>query len=193
MNERFAQLHAPIQARRSGRAFAKTPLSPDDVALLLEAARWAESCFNLQPWRYVAVTQPDELEALQGALAGGNAWAKAAPLLLAVVTREDLDKTTEDGRRYDLFDTGLSVQNLVLQAVSMGLNCHLMAGFNPDKARQALNIPEDFTVICLVAVGYPGDPATLADDELRQREAAPRERKPLEHIASFERWDERLG
>jgi len=188
----FDRLHPPIRQRRSTRAFSPRPVGRETVQLLLEAARWAESCFNFQPWRFVVVTEEDARARAHGALKGGNAWAKQAPVLVAVVSRPDLDKSGSEGREYFLFDTGLGTQNLVIQAASLGLACHLMAGFDPGAAREALGIPEDFVVIALMAVGYPGDPESLADEELRRRESAPRQRKALEEIASFERWDPRL-
>lgn len=181
MNDRFSKLHPLIQARRSGRTFTGEPVSKEQLELLLEAARWAPSCSNLQPWRYLVVTQPGALEKLHAALAGGNAWAKQAPALIAVLSKEDLDKVAPDGRKYYLFDTGLGTQNLILQAVSMGLMCHVMAGFDPQKAKEALGVPAAFTAIALLAVGYPGD---AVDDE--------RKRKSVQEIAAFERWDERL-
>lgn len=182
-----------IQQRRSGRAFATRPVPIQTLNQLLEAARWAQSCFNLQPWRFVVCAEPKALEKLQGALASGNRWAKKAPVLIAIVSSEALDKVAEDGRKYYLFDTGLAAQNMVLQAVSVGLMCHMMAGFDHDKAKAALGVPDGFEVICLMALGYPGDPSDLEDEELRQRESAPRQRKPLEEIASFGAWDARLG
>jgi len=186
-------LHELIQRRRSGRAFDKRPVAQQTLAQLLEAARWAQSCFNLQPWRFVVCAEPQALEKLQAALAGGNSWAKEAPALIAIVSNEALDKVADDGRKYYLFDTGLAAQNLVLQAVSAGLMCHMMAGFDHDLAKAALGVPDGFEVICLMAVGYPGDPNALDDAQLRQRESAPRQRKPLEEIASFGVWNERLG
>lgn len=192
MSDRFAELHELLRLRRSGRAFAARPVPRAVLERLLEAARWAESCFNLQPWRFVVASEPASKARLGEALNRGNAWALTAPVLIAVASREDLDKLASDGRAYYLFDTGLAVQNLVIQAVSEGLMAHLMAGFDPAKAREALGIPETFTVITVIALGYPGDPASLSDPELRARETAPRTRKPLEEIAAFEGWDRRL-
>ncbi len=192
MSNPFDRLHPPIRQRRSGRAFSPRPVGRETVELLLEAARWAESCFNFQPWRFVVATEEGARSRLHGALKGGNAWAKGAPVLVAVASRQDLDKVGSEGRDYFLFDTGLGTQNLVIQAASMGLTCHLMAGFDPAAAREALGIPEDFVVIALMAVGHPGDPDGLEDEELRRRESVPRQRKPVEEIASFERWDPRL-
>lgn len=185
-------LHQLIRDRRSGRAFTDQPIDHDTLTTLLEAARWAPSCGNRQPWRYVMTTQPESLSALQEALTDGNVWAKKAPALLTVISHEDFDNVMPDGRKYYLFDTGLGTQNLLIQATAMGLMCHPMAGFDPAKARQALNIPDDYEVICLIAIGYPGDPELLEVEKLRARETAPRVRKPLDAIANFETWSEKL-
>lgn len=193
MVERFNTLHEPLQERRSGRAFVPRPIDLETLMTLLEATRWAPSCSNFQPWRFVVASTPEALSRLHGALNRGNAWAKQAPALIALASRKDLGKVGADGREFFLFDAGLGVENLLIQAVSMGLMCHPMAGFDQQKAREALSIPADFTVICLIAVGYPGDPSALEDEELRRRETAPRQRKALDEIASFERWDDRLN
>jgi len=193
MVERFTQLHELLQKRRSGRAFALQAVTHETLLMLLEAARWAPSCSNFQSWRFVVASTPEALSRLHEALNRGNAWAKRAPALIAVASRKDLGKVGADGREFFLFDTGLGVGNLLIQAVSMGLMCHPMAGFDQQKAREALGIPADFTVICLIAAGYPGDPGVMEDEELRRRETAPRQRKLLTEIASFERWDPRLN
>jgi len=192
MEKLFDQLHPVIKSRRSGRVFQDQPVEQATLNLVLEAARWAPSCGNRQPWRFVVATEPEALNALHQSLSSGNAWARRAPVMVAVVTREDLDQVTDDGRKYYQFDTGLSAQNLILQAVSLGLMCHPMAGFDPETAKSALGAPPTFEVICLIAIGWPGDPNQLEDEQLRAKENKPRLRKPLSDIASFERWDPAL-
>lgn len=181
MNDRFSTLHDLLQRRRSGRAFSSKSVSSQDVERLLEAARWAPSCGNAQPWRFVAVTQAPRLRALHAALSGGNAWAKAAPVLIAALSHRALGKVAKDGRALYLFDTGMATQNLILQGVSMGLICHPLAGFDPTTAKAALAVPEAFEIPCLVAVGWPAE-----------EEPKPRTRRDLEAIAAFESWSPRL-
>jgi nitroreductase len=187
MSNAFDKLHPLIKDRQSGRAFTKQQVDHDTLNILLEAARWGPSCGNRQPWRYVIATEPTSLNALQQALSGGNAWAKQAPVLMAVVSREDFAKITSDGRKYYQFDSGLGTQNLLLQATELGLMCHAMGGFDANVARKALNIPDSFEVICLIAIGHPDNqnPADLEN-------ARGRTRKPLDSIASFESWSEAL-
>lgn len=193
MAEHFERLHDPIRNRRSGRAFALRSVDRDTLLMLLEAARWAPSCANAQSWRFVVASSPEALERLREALSRGNAWAKKAPALIAVVSRTNLGKVGADGRQFHLFDTGMAVENLLIQAVSMGLMGHPMAGFDQPKAKEALGIPADYVLICLIALGYPGDASALEDEQLRGRETAPRQRKLLSEIASFEHWDDRLN
>ena len=175
-----------IAARQSRRAFASTPMPDDLLTSLLEAARWAPSCANKQAWRFVAVRSPEGLARLQPTLSAGNGWAKAAPLLIAVVSREELSMTLGD-RAYYLFDCGLAVENLLLQGAALGLVCHPMAGFDEAAARAVLAVPNGMTVLVLIAVGYPGNFDDL-DEATPAKERSPRSRKPLEALVHFERW-----
>ncbi len=179
-------LNPLIAARQSRRAFAATSLPDDVLTTLLEAARWAPSCANRQAWRFVVVRTPEGLARLQPTLSAGNDWAKAAPVLIAVVSREDFSMTIGE-RAYYLFDCGLAVENLLLQGTHLGLVCHPMAGFDEVEARDALALPEGLQVLALIALGYPGNFAEL-DEATQAKERYPRTRKALEEIVHFERW-----
>ncbi|MDD4903891.1 MAG: nitroreductase family protein [Candidatus Bipolaricaulis sp.] len=177
-----------IEKRRAKRALSTVPVSRDEVALLLRAAHLAPSCNNSQPWRFVAVDAPDRLERVKAALPGGNYWAKPAPVILAVASRRDLDCTLSDRRDYFLFGCGMAVGNLMIQATAMGLIAHPIGGYKPEEVKVALGIPADYTVITLVIVGRPGDPAMLSDKH-RATELGPRDRKPLEAVVSWNRFE----
>jgi len=181
-----AEVIPVIAARESRRALAPDPLPSSLVERILEAGRWAPSSSNRQPWHFVVV-QGDARLQLQASLNTGNEWAKVAPLLLAVVSREE-DGTLIGERRYFLFDCGLAVENMLLQATYDGVVCHPMAGFDADIARKALGIPDGMLVIVLVAFGYPGRFEDL-DARTQQKELLPRTRKPLTEIVHWDRWE----
>ena len=187
LHEADRALNPVIQTRRARRAIAPKALTKTEIRRLLEAATLAPSCFNNQPWRFV-VAQGDALEGVRASLKGGNAWALAAPVIIAVTTRRDLDFSLSDERDYFLFDTGMAAQTLMLQATQQGLYAHPMAGFDPPAAKNALGIPEDYTLITLIAVGRPGDPATL-NERNQADEVAPRVRKPMKQVVAWNRFD----
>lgn len=176
-----------IVRRKSGRIFSPKPVEEDILRRALLAARWAPSSGNQQPWRWVITTQGEPRNALNDALSRGNAWAKKAPVLVALISHPDLDHLL-DGRAYYLFDCGLSAMSFILECVHNGLIAHPMAGFDEQKAREALGVPPDYRIIVLIAAGYPGDPQKDTDEETRQKESRPRSRFPA-HITVFRhRW-----
>ncbi len=165
------------------------PVARETVATLLEAARVAPSSFNEQPWRFLVFDGAD-LEALEQArscLVDGNAWAKKAPLLLLSVASE---RWAKDGtpNRHAQHDVGLASENLALQAIVEGLVVHFMAGFDAPRARELFGIPEGFTPMAMIAVGYPGKVEELPP-RLQERELGPRHRKPIGEIAFASRWN----
>jgi nitroreductase len=192
--EKPAETHVPIHdllARRwSPRAFAEQPVESDKLASLFEAARWAPSSSNEQPWRFVVATKDDPAaydRLLACLLEGNRKWAFRAPVLLVSVARTQFE---DDGKpnRHAVHDAGMALENLLLQATALGLVAHPMAGFNIEQARADLKIPADFEPVAMVAVGYPGDPALLPD-YLQQREANPRERTPVSGFVYAGLWD----
>ena len=171
-------IHDLIARRRSGVAFSAKPVEAEKLHSLLEAARWAASCFNEQPWSFIVTTQENrpDYDRLLGCLVEGNiAWAQSAPVLMLSVARLNFLATGKPNR-HALHDVGQAAANLALQATALGLMVHQMAGFNLQKARDEFSIPENHEPVAAIAVGYPGDAAGLSV-KLRQRELAPRKRK----------------
>jgi len=181
-----AALNPLIHARRSKRALGGK-LTKATIKALVQAAHLAPSCFNMQPWRFIAATGKS-LAAVHAGLKGGNAWAKAAPVIFAIVSGPGLDVQLSMDREYWMFDTGMAAMNLQVQATHMGLYAHAMAGFEPAVVKAALEIPEDHVLIALMAVGRPVDISVL-DDAQRKMERAPRDRKPLDKVLAFDRFD----
>ncbi len=191
--EKLAQIDSPIhdllRRRWSPRAFADRTVEPEKLRSLLEAARWAPSSFNEQPWAYfvAARDEPAEYNRLLSLLVEGNVtWARRAPVLMLSVARLNFERTGKPNR-HALHDVGLASGNLVTQATTMDLVVHQMAGFHVEKARTLFSIPEGWEPVAAIAVGYPGDPDSLPE-KLRERELAPRSRKPLEQFVFTGRW-----
>jgi nitroreductase len=182
-------IHELLRARWSPRAFADRSVEPDQLRSLFEAARWAPSSFNEQPWAFLVARreQTDEFARLLGCLVEGNqAWAKFAPVLLLTLAHRCFEKNQQENR-HAFYDVGQAVGNLSVQATALGLVLHQMAGILPDKARTEFHLPESWDVVTGIALGYPGDPAILPE-ALRQRELAPRSRKPLSSFVFTGRW-----
>lgn len=181
-------LHPLLLARRSLRALDPTrPVPPEVITRLLEAARWAPSSGNTQPWRFVVVRSPDALTRAQQALKRGNqTWATRAPLLIVICGNPE-DDSIADGKPYYLFDCGLAAENLILQAIEEGLVVHPMLGWQEEGMRAALEIPEPMRVVVVIAVGYPGRLEDLPED-LQRREMSDRTRKPLTELTHYDYW-----
>lgn len=178
--------------RWSGRAYDATKVvSPQQIISLLEAARWAPSCFGDQPWRFVVWDKSTDANAWQRGfdclVPGNQAWVKDAPVLV-LVCADTLFGHNQKPNRFAQYDTGAAAENLCLQAQSLGLMAHQMGGYDADAARAAFNIPEQFTLMAMVSVGYPADIATLTGEALT-RETAPRTRKPLEELFFAGTWN----
>ena len=178
-----------IRHRWSPRAFSDRAVTADDLGPLFDAARWAASCFGEEPWRFLVATKanPAQYETMLGCLVEANqAWAKSAPVLLLTVASKNYSHNHQPNA-YALHDTGMALANLMLQAVSMGMYAHAMAGFDKDKARAAYSIPEDYELGAAVAIGYLGDPSTLSE-RAQKMEVASRSRKPLSAIVFEGTW-----
>jgi nitroreductase len=186
--ESSAPLHELIRERWSPRAFADRGIEPQKVRSLLEAARWAPSSFNGQPWSYIVATkdEPEEFARLASCLVDGNSWAKRAPLLLLAVAKTNFAHNGQPNR-HAFHDVGMANENLVLQAAAMGLAVHQMAGFVVDRARELFQIPEGQEPATMLAVGYPGELNDLPEP-LRARESSPRSRKPLAEMVFGGKW-----
>ncbi|MBE0617422.1 MAG: nitroreductase family protein [Proteobacteria bacterium] len=176
-----------ISIRRAKRALTG-PKIPDEVfRRLLTAATLAPSCFNNQSWRFLVVTEDRALGKIHDALSGGNYWMKSAPAIVVVATKLESGCQLSDRRDYAFFDCGLAVENFMLQAFKEGLYAHAVAGYDPFKVKAAFRIPEEYVVITLVAVGYPGDEATLGEKH-RELENGPRIRKPESEVICYNAW-----
>ena len=164
--------------RWSPRAFLGDPLTQQEIDSLFEAARFAPSAFNEQPWVFAFARTPEDRAQFVSALSDRNkTWASRAPLLLFVLARRKFARNGKENR-HAAFDAGAAWMALALQARKLGLYTHAMAGFSVEKAQGILGVnPEDYLVIAAIAVGRKGDPATLPDD-LRAIEA-PNERKSI--------------
>ena len=166
-----------IRNRRSIRSFSGEPVSDDKIRSLFEATRWAPSSTNEQPWYYLYVTHDQTelwnkyIECLND---NNKIWAKGAALLVFSMTRRQFTRYGVENV-HAMYDLGGANSFLAIQAVEMGLQVRQMAGYNIEKAKQNLAIPDDFIPGVFIAVGYPGDVASLPEN-LQRREAAPRER-----------------
>ena len=182
-------IHELLRRRWSPRAFSDRRVDPAIMRSLLEAARWAPSSYNEQPWSFIVATKDDPVEfgRLLSCLVEGNIqWAQHAPVLMVSVARLSFE---DDGKpnRHAFHDVGLAVANLIVQATALGLVVHQMAGILPDKIRKLYGIPEGYEAVAGIALGYPGDPQSLPEG-LRKRELAPRERKPLTEFVFSGSW-----
>lgn len=176
-----------IEQRRANRAFSSKEIPGEIFGRVMTAAFHAPSCFNKQSWRFVVVNEGAPLKKLHDALSAGNYWMKNAPVLVIVATKPELGCQLSDGRDYAFFDCGLAVENLMLQAVTEGLYAHAVAGYDPIKVKQAFSIPEEFIVITLVAIGYPGDDSHL-NEKHRDLEHSARVRKADSEVISYNTW-----
>lgn len=183
----MSELIKEIDLRRAKRALSDKKIPQETIQRLMTAAAYAPSCFNNQSWRFLLLTDDGALKKVHESLSGGNYWVKRAPLVVVTATKPDLDCRLSDRRDYALFDCGLAVENLVLQAFREGLYAHPIAGFDPLKVKEAFRIPDELIVITLVAIGFPGDESALSDKH-RELENSARDRKPLEHVLCFNRW-----
>jgi nitroreductase len=182
-------IHPLLAQRWSPRAFAKRFIAPEAIAPLFEAVRWSASGGNGQPWSFIIAVRsdPEEFACLLACLNESNAsWAKEAALLgigVAKVIRDDGKPASSA-----IYDLGLAMQNLTLQAMSMDLFVHQMAGFSADKARTAYEIPDTHQPVIAFAIGYLGDPDEL-DERTRERELSPRLRKPISEFVFSGKWN----
>ncbi len=174
-------VHELIRERWSPRAFAGKPVPLDVLRSLFEAARWAPSSYNEQPWAYLVATRDDKdsFEKTLSVLVEFNAnWAKSAAVLAIAVAELAFAKNNSPNRNAQ-YDTGAASALLSVEATARGLAVHQMAGFDPDKARQVFGIPAGWAAIAALAIGYPGDPASLPQ---------PRSRKPIAEFVMAGQW-----
>lgn len=182
-------IHELIRDRWSPRAFSSKPIERAVLASLFEAARWAPSSSNEQPWGYLVATKNDieNFAKAISVLVEFNAnWAKEAQVLAIAVSSLTFHANGTPNRNA-FYDTGAATALLCVEATARGLAVHQMAGFDSAKAKQVFGIPEGWEPIAAIAIGYPGDPQSLPD-KLRDREVAPRTRKPLTEFVMSGHW-----
>jgi len=178
-----------IQNRWSPRAFSDKPVPQEVLRSLFEAARWAPSSSNEQPWAYIVATKDDaeNFEKSLGALVEFNAnWAKKAPVLVIAVAQLAFAKNNAPNRNAQ-YDVGAASLQLSIEATARGLVVHQMAGFDPETAREAYDIPQGWEPIAAMAIGYPGDASSLPEP-LQSREKAPRSRKRIREFVMSGQW-----
>lgn len=185
------QLHDLIQSRWSPRAFdADKPVGREDLLALVEAAHWAPSCFNDQPWRFVVCDKNSDEAGWQRAfsiLAEKNGrWAKNAPVLVLAVAMDNFNHNGQPNR-WAMYDTGAASMNMVLQATALGLVVHQMGGFDAEKAREVFNLPGDCRPMAMMAVGYQAE-ADVLDEDFKAAELGPRSRVALEDRFFAGQW-----
>lgn len=170
-----------ILNRWSPRAMTGEDLDNEEIMPLFEAARWAPSSYNNQPWRFIyAKRNTEHWDRLFNLLADGNkTWAKNSALLVVVISRKNFEYNEKPARTYQ-YDAGSAWENLALEAFSRGLVAHGMQGFDYEKARFELEIPSDFEVMAMIAIGKKGPRESLPTD-LQEKERLT-DRKPLKDI-----------
>ncbi len=184
-----------LSARRARRAFDPRPVPEEVQETLWRAVSVAPSHGNSQPVRVLVAQSPAMREKLVAALSEGNrGWAPAAPLLAAIAAAPEHDPTPKnaDGSERPLwgFHAGAATANLMAQATDMGLIAHPMAGFDEGAVRAAFGTPDTLRVLVVVAIGFPGELASLPED-LRKAESRPQDRLPIESLVVVDRWEER--
>lgn len=185
-------IHSLIAQRWSARAFSTKSVEKTKLLSILEAARWAPSSRNEQPWRYIVFTNdnPEKLNIARSVLLEINNYAKRAPILICAITK----KYYSDNGIYNklhFHDLGAANENMFLESFNQGLIMHEMGGFDREKARKVFSISEDFEIGVMIAIGYQ-DSHDILPVRYREKAFSPRERKPLSEIAFFEQLGNKL-
>ena len=184
INERIpeTEVDAIFTDRWSPRAFTDEPITAEQTAALFEAARWAPSCYNEQPWHFrYAVSQSDRELFAEALVEKNREWAQHAPMLLFVLCRKNFVQTGKPNR-HAVFDAGAAWMSLALQARRLGLYAHGMAGFSVEKAAEVMNVSlDEYEIMAAVAVGRRGAPSALSDEMAAVEK--PNSRKLLADVA----------
>jgi nitroreductase len=182
-------IHELLASRWSPRAISGKAVERGQLHQILEAARWAPSSYNMQPWRFMVFDRSRDEAAFQRAFATlvpfNQGWNANVPVLICVTAKTLTAKG--DVNRTAPYDAGAAAMSLVLQTHALGLAAHQMSGFDPQAFREAFSVPADVEVIAMISLGHYGDPSVL-DDALRERELAPRARVPLAEVAFDGAW-----
>jgi len=182
-------IHELIRNRWSPRAFGDRPVETAELYRLFEAARWAPSSFNEQPWGFIVATRekPEAHAAIGDCLVETNRWGAAAPVLMVSLAKLALSHNDKPNRHAH-HDLGLAVGMMLVQATDLGIVSHQLGGFDVARARATLQIPESYDPVAILAFGYPGDAEKLSP-ELQKKEYAPRKRNDFEDFV----WAETFG
>lgn len=191
--EKPAETQYPIEdilrRRWSPRAFSDRMVEPEKLRSLFEAARWAPSSFNEQPWSFIIATKENEEEyaKLLSCLTEKNQqWARLVPVLMVSVAKLSFEKNGKSNR-HAFHDVGLAMGNMLVQATALGLFVHLMAGFSVEKVRELYGVTQGHEPVAGIAVGYPAEPDVLPES-FRQQEVGPRSRKPITSFVFDGHW-----
>ncbi len=172
-----------FHSRWSPRSFSDREVSTADLEKVFEAARWAASSFNEQPWRFLVGTRGSETykKIFDTLMPFNQLWAASVPVLILGVAKTTFSHNNTPNR-VALYDLGAAASYLTLQAAALGLATHQMGGFDPEAARKAFAISDDYLFGAVIALGYQGEPGALPNEQFLSQEIAPRHRKPLKHI-----------
>jgi len=182
-----------IEKRRAYRAFGTAEITDGIINELAVAAQLAASCFNNQPWKFVFVRSRETLARVHECLSKGNDWAKKAPVIIAAFAKKDNDCVIKE-REYYLFDLGMAVSALQLRATELGFVAHPIAGFDNEKARSVLGIPEGNMVLTLIILGKKSDDMSSLTPDQAGMETGPRPpRLALDNIFSVDLYNEKLA
>lgn len=182
-------VHPLVRARWSPRSFADRPVEREKILTILEAGRWAASCFNWQPWRFILATRDDAVEfehMLDCLIPFNRTWSETAAFLMISLAAQKVPGKDEFNP-HGWHDIGLASAQMALQATHLGVMAHIMSGIEADKVRETYDIPADVDPVTAIAFGYVGDPAALPE-KMAAREFDPRERHPLEDYVFRGKW-----
>ncbi len=188
------ELQDAIYTRAAYRALDPVEITDDLIKEIAVKTSRSPSCANKQPWRFVFVKDPNVLTTLHESLSGGNYWAKKASMIVAVFSHKDFGCNVAE-REYYLFGTGMATAHLMLLLAEKGLVAHGMAGYDEQKAKQALNIPEEMTLITLIAVGKHSEDYSMLGEKHQEAEkkrvTGESPRKAFEDFAHIDKYKEK--
>ncbi len=179
-----------ILKRRAYRSFDPFEVTEELIADLAESAQLAPSCMNKQPWQFIFVKEKVQLNKLFSTLSTGNKWVEKASLIIGVVSTPRFDCVIGP-REYYLFDTGMASAFIILRVTELGLVAHPIAGFNEEKAKEILGIPEDLRLITLINIGKRSDtinPVLSEPMQIGEKQRPPR--KLIEEFIFREKYSE---
>lgn len=185
-------IHEFIRKRWSPYGFSNKPVPAEEIQALLEAARWAASSYNEQPWRFVIATRDDEAafqEALGCLVEANQAWARHVPVLMISFVKTTFTLNGKPNRVAE-HDLGLAAATLTFEATRRGLYVHQMAGIDQEKAEKEYGAPDDFKAVTAIAIGYKVDDTSQLPENARKSDEAPRERRPLPETVFGTSWGE---